>query len=468
MALMLLADRWARARGGRAWGLTVDHGLRPESADEARTVGSWLGARAIPHEILRWAGPKPVSGIQEAAREARYRLLAAWCRRHFCLHLLAAHHLEDQIETHLIRRRAGSGIDGLAGMSAVRELRGCRLVRPLLAVPRERLAALLAAEGQPFLRDPSNLDPVFERARLRLALSGKPSSPLSGEGVGVRGRVSGRLPASLRRSLLPRQAPLSRGARVDLPARTDLAVRPPRGARLRPRADRARARGRCADRPRPRTPPGRVRRARSGNARRRRPRDRDARAVASRLVSRRVALSGQDGAACPAACGGDAGAAAGHTLGGCRFVPWRGRVLVLRELVRAAAPIALEPGADLCWDRRFAVSLSSRATAAVTIGYLGQYAGAAPEGGFGRKTAASGPFRAARLLGRRGHYGGASSPLCPARSAGSAGAFISARQAAGTAELYSCLGSGASYLLLARHLRHWHIGPGAEGVGKGL
>jgi tRNA(Ile)-lysidine synthase len=71
-----------------------------------------------------------------------------------------------------------------------------------------------------------------------------------------------------------------------------------------------------------------------------------------------------------------------HTLGGCRFVFWRGRVLVLRELVRAAAPIALEPGAELCWDRRFAVSLSSRATAVVTIGYLGQYAGAAPEGGF--------------------------------------------------------------------------------------
>jgi tRNA(Ile)-lysidine synthase len=74
-----------------------------------------------------------------------------------------------------------------------------------------------------------------------------------------------------------------------------------------------------------------------------------------------------------------------HTLGGCRFVFWRGRVLVLRELVRAAAPIALEPGTDLCWDRRFAVSLSSRATAAVIIGYLGQYAGAAPECGFGGK-----------------------------------------------------------------------------------
>ena len=123
MALMLLADRWARTHGGQAWGLTVDHGLRRESADEARTVASWLGARAIPHETLCWVGPKPTGGIQEVAREARYRLLTAWCRDHFCLHLLTAHHLEDQIETHLIRRHAGSGVDGLAGMSAVRELR---------------------------------------------------------------------------------------------------------------------------------------------------------------------------------------------------------------------------------------------------------------------------------------------------------------------------------------------------------
>src|SRR5216683_100653 len=168
MALVLLAQRWARQRGGEAWALTVDHGLRPESAEEARTVAGWLASRAVPHEILVWAGEKPATGIQEAAREARYRLLAQWCRRHGVLHLLTAHHREDQVENHLIRRGAGSGIDGLAGMSAVRELAGCRLVRPLLAVPRVRLLALLAQEDQPFLRDPSNLNPAFERARLRL------------------------------------------------------------------------------------------------------------------------------------------------------------------------------------------------------------------------------------------------------------------------------------------------------------
>src|SRR5439155_23111679 len=153
----------------------------------AQSVAGWLAARGIPHEILRWEGDKPTTGIQEAAREARYRLLTEWCRRHGVLHLLTAHHRGDQVETHLIRRRANSGIDGLAAMSAVRELSGCRLLRPLLAVPKARLAALLAAEGQPFLHDPSNLDPVFERARLRLSEeAGGAAMPLSrtaGEGA---------------------------------------------------------------------------------------------------------------------------------------------------------------------------------------------------------------------------------------------------------------------------------------------
>ena len=167
MALTLLADRWARGRGGRIVGLTVDHGLRPESAEEARTVAGWLAARGIAQATLCWQGAKPMSGIQAAAREARYRLLAGWCREQGVLHLVTAHQREDQAETHLIRLRAHSGGDGLAAMSAVRALPGCRLIRPLLAVPKARLLALLAAERQPFLSDPSNLSPVFERGRLR-------------------------------------------------------------------------------------------------------------------------------------------------------------------------------------------------------------------------------------------------------------------------------------------------------------
>ena len=104
MALALLAANWARAHGGTAVALTVDHGLRAESAVEAARTGEWARARGLAHFILPWTSPKPATGIMAAAREARYTLMSRWCRDHGVLHLLLAHQLEDQIETFLLRQ----------------------------------------------------------------------------------------------------------------------------------------------------------------------------------------------------------------------------------------------------------------------------------------------------------------------------------------------------------------------------
>ncbi len=97
-------------------------------------------ALGVPHRILTWTEPKPGSGIQAAAREARYRLLAAACRAAGAGDLLVAHHLEDQAETFLLRLRRGSGVDGLAAMPEARPLDAgaprLRLLRPLLDLPR--------------------------------------------------------------------------------------------------------------------------------------------------------------------------------------------------------------------------------------------------------------------------------------------------------------------------------------------
>jgi tRNA(Ile)-lysidine synthase len=167
MALALLADAWARARGGRVTALGVDHGLRPGSAAETDQVAGWLAARGIAYQRLAWVGPKPDTGIQDAARHARYRLLEDWCRRNGVLHLLIAHNIEDQAETLVIRLGRGSGPDGLAAMSAVRELDHCRLLRPLLGIGRAALRQHLDNLGQPWLEDPSNADPRFARPKLR-------------------------------------------------------------------------------------------------------------------------------------------------------------------------------------------------------------------------------------------------------------------------------------------------------------
>lgn len=173
-ALMLLAARWVKARkaGPKLIAVTVDHGLRAAAKSEAAGVARLARQLGIAHRTVRWTGPKPKTGLPQAARAARYRLLGAAARKAGAGHILTAHTLDDQAETVLIRLSRGSGITGLAAMARLSALPGdggggCKLVRPLLELPKARLMATLAAEKIPFADDPTNRDPAFTRARLR-------------------------------------------------------------------------------------------------------------------------------------------------------------------------------------------------------------------------------------------------------------------------------------------------------------
>jgi tRNA(Ile)-lysidine synthase len=173
-ALMWLAARWraARKRGPKLVAVTVDHGLRRESAGEARTVKRLARKLKVEHRTLRWTGRKPKTGIQQAAREARYRLLGGVARKADARHILTAHTLDDQAETVLFRLARGSGLTGLRGMARLSPFPApgegtIMIVRPLLDIPKTRLLATLAAAKISFADDPSNRDPRFTRPRLR-------------------------------------------------------------------------------------------------------------------------------------------------------------------------------------------------------------------------------------------------------------------------------------------------------------
>jgi tRNA(Ile)-lysidine synthase len=219
LALTLLAARWAASRGGRITAITVDHGLRPEAAGEARQVKRWLSARGIRHVTLRWRGPKPERGLPAAARDARYALLARYCRRHGLLHLLLAHQAEDLAETFLIRLGHGSGLIGLAAMASVTEFEGVRLLRPLLSVTRATLRATLQAQGQGWIEDPTNQDLNFERARLRAQMPQLQSQGIRVASAAATARALGRARARIEdrvAALLVHMA-LQRDGRARLP-----------------------------------------------------------------------------------------------------------------------------------------------------------------------------------------------------------------------------------------------------------
>ncbi len=154
---------------GRIAAATVDHGLRPEAADEAAYVADSCAARSIPHEILRLS--KPIAGnIQAAARAARYELLEAWADRSDLRFVATAHHADDQLETLLMRLARGSGLSGLSG---IRRRNGA-ILRPLLGFTKAELIACCAAAGLSPVDDPSNRDDAFDRVRMRALLSRAP------------------------------------------------------------------------------------------------------------------------------------------------------------------------------------------------------------------------------------------------------------------------------------------------------
>jgi len=175
LALMLLLAQRARVQNMTApIVLTVDHGLRKGSAADARKAAAFATAAGLKAHVLRWRGKKPDSDIEAAARDARYRLMGAWCAGHGIRGLYLAHTLEDQAETFLLRLARGSGIDGLSAMRIVaplpsRDREGVVLVRPLLGIGRERLRKLLAERGQKWIEDPMNSDTRFARVRIRAA-----------------------------------------------------------------------------------------------------------------------------------------------------------------------------------------------------------------------------------------------------------------------------------------------------------
>lgn len=165
MAMLSLA---ATAFPGQCRAATVDHGLRASSAEEAAMVARYADTRGASHATLL-LGMTPGANLQADARTARYAVLRTWADG--AAALLTAHHADDQAETFLMRAARASGVSGLAGVRVRRDLDRLPLIRPLLSWSREELRAFAVAEAVPFVDDPSNADPRFDRTHARRLLA---------------------------------------------------------------------------------------------------------------------------------------------------------------------------------------------------------------------------------------------------------------------------------------------------------
>lgn len=171
---LLVAAHEARKTAGstcRLVAVTIDHGLRPESAAEAASVARLAKSLDIEHRTLRWSDPKPVQGIQAAARDARLALLAQAADEIGARVVLTGHTADDQAETVLMRSARGEGV-GLAGIAPATLYEGrIWFARPLLQQRRAALRAMLERSAVGWIEDPSNDNDLYERVRVRRRLA---------------------------------------------------------------------------------------------------------------------------------------------------------------------------------------------------------------------------------------------------------------------------------------------------------
>lgn len=183
IALLHLTREWGEAHGVSVSAVTVDHGLRPEAADEAKHVAAICAQLAIPHAILKWTGWDQSGNTQDQARRARIDLIGRWAREQGIDFVATGHTLDDQAETVLMRLGRGSGVDGLSGIPRKRTIEGVQWIRPLLDTGREELRAFLREQGIDWIEDPSNDDDTFGRVRARQAMSHLATLGITAQGL---------------------------------------------------------------------------------------------------------------------------------------------------------------------------------------------------------------------------------------------------------------------------------------------
>ncbi len=171
MALFALMSELWREQPGNLRCVSVDHGLRAESAAECESVREFAEARFHPHSTLRWKREERRAGnLQSEARKARYRLIADWARSKGIRTAALAHTLDDQAETLLLNLARGSGVDGLSAMPRRLRRNGIEWTRPLLGFSRSELRECLTERGVSWAEDPANSDARYDRVKARRML----------------------------------------------------------------------------------------------------------------------------------------------------------------------------------------------------------------------------------------------------------------------------------------------------------
>jgi len=169
MALLDLMLWHTQDRGFTVKAVTLDHGLRTASAEEAAHVAAFCAERDVPHDVLTWSCDG-TGNLPARARAARYDLIGQWARSRELDMVMLGHTRQDIAETFLMRLARGAGLDGLSAMAQRFDRNDTHWARPLLLCDRDVLRDYLHDRGIGWHEDPTNDDPAYDRSRARQVL----------------------------------------------------------------------------------------------------------------------------------------------------------------------------------------------------------------------------------------------------------------------------------------------------------
>lgn len=164
--LLSVISDWAKKNNIECVILTVNHNLRAASNADiefVKEIADKLGHKVL---ALCWEHDQITSGIQEKARKARYELMTEACHKLNTKTLLTAHHLDDTIETYLMRKERNSSIFGLSTMRT-NFINDVMVIRPLHNIYKSDIIAYLQKNNIAWREDSSNQLDIYERNRVR-------------------------------------------------------------------------------------------------------------------------------------------------------------------------------------------------------------------------------------------------------------------------------------------------------------
>ena len=158
---------WAVKIGLNVTALHVNHGLRDAADTETQYVVDLCKKLQIPYQVFYWTDDKPTTGLEAAARDARYKFMTDWCLENNIDALMIAHQADDQIETFLMNLSRGSGVSGLSAMQPESYRNGVKIVRPLLGIFRSDLIKYCDENDIKYFDDEMNEDESYTRVKIR-------------------------------------------------------------------------------------------------------------------------------------------------------------------------------------------------------------------------------------------------------------------------------------------------------------